>query len=197
MSLQEVKVSTKDVLEIVRDNKEKHDGLLKTAIEGYWIDAESYLKKYEKEQVEQINKTHKLQLKSLRKSRKESLKNLKSRVKQDFDRIKDRDRTKGFNHWNGKYPEDHGDDYIGTIRRLELSVEPELKLNTQEFDSYILNRWAWKQAFITSNSQYINSWATASYGLSPSYAISSSWSSGSCLNASYFGTGSVVALASF
>ncbi len=200
MSLQEVKVSTKNVLEIVRENKEKHDGLLKTAIEGYWIDAEAYLKKFEKEQGESINKGHKQALKNLRKSRKESLKSLKTRVKEDLDRIKYRTRDKGFCYWHGNYPEDHGDDYTGTIRRLELSVEPELRLNTSEFDCYILNKWTWKQSFITSNSSYIASWATSSYCLSPSYAISASWSggvSGSLIPASYYGTGSALALASF
>jgi hypothetical protein len=198
MSLQEVKVSREDVLQIVRDNKDKHDGLLKTAIEGYWIDAETFLKKFEKEEVEKYNKSHKQQLKTLRKNRKEYLKSLKTKVKEDLDRVKDRTRAKGFNYWRNNYPEDHGDDYVGTIRRLELSVEPELKLDTHEFDSYILNRWTWKQSFIASNTSYISSWATASYSLSPcSYAVSASWSSGSCLNASYYGTGSVVALANF
>jgi len=191
MSLQEVKVSREDVLKIVRQNKEKHDSLLKTAIEGYWIDAESFLKKFEKEEIEKYNKSHKQQLKQLRKNRKDYLKTLKMRVKEDLDRVKDRNLKKGFNYWRNNYPEDHVDDYMGTIRRLELSVEPELKLDTHEFDSYILNRWTWKQSFITSNSCYISSWATASY------AISSSWSSGSSLSSNYFGTGSVVELANF
>lgn len=196
MSLQEIKVSRENVLTIVRENKEKHDGILKTAIEGYWIEAESYLKKYDKEQVEQINKSHKLQLKTLRKQRKESLKALKTRIKEDLERVKDRSREKGFNYWRGKYPEDHSDDYLGTIRRLELCVDPEVKLDTNEFDSYIRNKWAWKDSFVTSNRGYVTSWATASYSLGPSYAISASWSSGSCL-ASYCGTGSMNALAAF
>ena len=57
MSLQEVKVAREEVLKIVQENKDKHDGILKTAIEGYWLDAESFLKKNEKDQVEQINKS--------------------------------------------------------------------------------------------------------------------------------------------
>jgi hypothetical protein len=200
MSLQEVKVSREDVLQIVRENKEKHDGLLKTAIEGYWIDAESYLKKFEKEEIEKYNKSHKQQLKTLRKNRKEYLKALKTKVKEDLDRVKDRTLQKGFNYWRGKYPEDHSNDYMGTIRRLELCVDNEVELDTNEFDSYIRNQWSWKESFITSNSSYISSWATSSFSMSPcSYGISASYSSGSALalNASYFGTGSVVALANF
>jgi hypothetical protein len=203
MSLQEIKVSREEVLGVVRENKEKHDNLLKVAIEGYWIDAESYLKKYEKEEVERFNKAHKQQLKQLRKNRKEFLKSLKSKVKEDLDRVKDRNRSKGFNYWRGNFPEDHGEDYKGTIRRLELCVEDHLKLDNTEFDCYILNKWTWKQSFLTSNTCYINSFATASYSLGASYwtqptsyAVSASWSSGSCL-ASYCGTGSAVALSNF
>lgn len=202
MSLQEIKVSREEVLNIVKENKEKHDGILKTAIEGYWLDAESYLKKYEKDQVEQINKSHKLQLKNLRKQRKESLKYLKTRTKEDLDRVKDRTREKGFSYWNKPYPEDHSDDYLGTIRRLELCVDGEVKLDTNEFDAYIRNKWAWKDSFINSNRGYVTSYAlTSSYCRAnnrwPSYAVSSSWSSGSSLSASYFGTGSITALNAF
>ena len=164
MSLQEIKVSRTDVLQIVRENKEKHDGLLITSVEGYWIDAESYLKKFEKEEIEKFNKSHKQQLKTLRKNRKEFLKALKTKVKEDLDRVKDRTLKKGFNYWRGSFPEDHADDYNGTIRRLELCVDGEIKLDTSEFDSYIRNKWAWKQSFIASNTSYINSWATSSYG---------------------------------
>ena len=210
MSLQEVKVSREEVLNIVKENKEKHDGILKTAIEGYWLDAESFLKKNEKEQVEQINKTHKQQLKTLRKNRKEYLKSVKSRTKEDLDRVKDRTRDKGFNYWNKPYPEDHGDDYLGTIRRLELCVDGEVKLDSHEFDAYIRNKWAWKDSFLNSNRGYVTSWAaTSSYCLAnnvwPSYATSASWASCSVSSSyaisgsslSLYGTGSLLAFNSF
>ncbi len=185
MSLHQIKVAREDVLKIVRENKEKHDGILKTAIEGYWIDAEAHLKKFEKEQVDKINKNHKLQLKSLRKQRKEALKSLKTNIKTDLDKVKDRNREKGFIFWNGTYPEDHGDDYNGTIRRLELCVDNEVELDSEEFDSYIRNKWTWKKSFLTCNSAYVNSWATSSYSIAshnPSYAVSASYAiTGSCL----------------
>jgi hypothetical protein len=187
MSLQEIKVAREHVLQIVRENKKKHDGILKTAIEGYWIDAEAYLKKFEKEQVEKINKDHKAQLKALRKQHKHVLKSLKTNVKADLDKVKDRNRDKGFIYWLGVYPEDHGDDYNGTIRRLELCVDNEVKLDTNEFDAYICNKWSWKESFLTRNSAYVNSWATSSYSLGvsnshPSYTLSASYAlTGSCL----------------
>ena len=200
MSLQKIKVSREEVLKIVQENKQKHDDVLKTAIEGYWIDAEAYLKKYEKEQLETIAKNHKEQLKRLRKSRKEAIKALKANVKTDLERVKGKNRDKGFNFWNGRYPEDHGDDYIGTIRRLELCVEKEIELEHNEFDSYIRNKWAWRDSFLSSNTSYVNSYR--GYGISGSWASSSLSASYACtssyaLSPTWFGTGSVVTLANF
>ena len=196
MSLQQIKVSREEVLKIVQDNKQKHDDVLKTAIEGYWLDAETHLKKNEKEQADQINKNHKEQLKKLRKSRKDALKALKTRTKEDLEKVKARDRSKGFCYWSGKYPEDHGDDYLGTIRRLELSVETNVELDTNEFDSYIRNKWSWRDSFLSSNTSYVNSYRSnnisgscASYAATASYALASS--------PQWFGTGSVVTLANF
>jgi predicted DNA binding CopG/RHH family protein len=197
MSLQEIKVARKDVLKIVQENKEKHDGILKTAIEGYWIDAESYLKKYEKEELEKALKNHKAQLKRCRKEHKEFVKSVKTRIKEDLEKVKSRTRDKGFNYWRGAFPEDHGDDYLGTIRRLELCVEPEIELNNNEFDAYIRNKWTWKESFVTSNRGYVTScaavWVSGSVlgNAYQSNAISSSYAM------PWSGTGSVAALASF
>lgn len=165
MSLQNVKVSRQEILKIVKENKEKHDIILKGAIEGYWMDAEAYIKKYEKEQSENINKKHKDALKLLRKQRKDSLKVLKENVKHDMGQIANKDTSKVFRIWNGKYPENHSDDYNGTIRRLELCVEKEINLDTNEFDSYIRNKWTWRDQFLKSNNGYISSYLTASYSV--------------------------------
>jgi hypothetical protein len=177
MSLHQIKVSREEVLKIVKENKEKHDNILKGAIEGYWLDAESYLKKYEKEEVERINKNHRDQLKKMRKERKAALKLLKERIKSDMGVVKAKDRTKGFCFWRQPYPEDHGDDYLGTIRRLELCVEGEVELDSNEFDSYIRNKWTWKDSFINSNRGYVTSYycGTGSYALNAGYAVTSSW----------------------
>lgn len=181
MSLQKIKVSRERVLKIVQENKEKHDQILKGAIEGYWLDAETFLKKHEKDQIEIINKNHREQLKRMRKARKESLKALKVNVKHDLDLVKAKNRDKGFVFWGGKYPEDHGDDYLGTIRRLELSVDEQLELESNEFDSYIRNKWTWRDQFLTSNRGYVASYycGTGSYALTASYALGS-WNNSVC-----------------
>jgi hypothetical protein len=182
MSLSQIKVSREDVLKIVKENKEKHDSILTGAIEGYWLDAESYLKQFEKDQIEQINKSHKDQLKKLRKIRKDTLKSLKANIKHDLELVKNKDKTKGFNYWRNKYPEDHGDDYLGTIRRLELCVDNVIELETNEFDSYIRNKWEWRDSFLTSNWGYARSYfTTGSCGIGTSYPVSASYACSSSL----------------
>jgi hypothetical protein len=64
---------------------------------------------------------------------------------------------------------------------LELCVDPQIELCSTEFDSYIRNKWEWRDSFILSNSSYA---ITGSMVLgSIDSAISSSWSSGSYLEA--------------
>lgn len=177
MSLREIKVSRQEILKIVKENKEKHDLILKGAIEGYWLDAESFLKKHEKEQTDFINKNHREALKKLRKQRKDAMKVVKDGIKHDLELVKNKNKDKQFLYWKGAYPEDHGDDYVGTIRRLELCVENEIVLYNNEFDSYIRNKWTWRDQFLTSNRDYVNSYATY-YGtgsISGSYIVSSSY----------------------
>ena len=196
MSLQQIKVSREEVLSIVKDNKEKHDQILKEAIEGYWLEAELFLKKNEKDQLQQIDKNHREALKRLRNQRKDAAKTLKTQTKYDFDLVSNRTRDKGFKYWNGKYPEDHGDDYTGTIRRLELCVEPQVELDTNEFDAFIRNKWTWRNSFLSSNTSYVNAcYGTSSYSLGSNYAISGSWSCQS-ISGSYALTGSAL-LANF
>jgi len=180
MSLQEVKVSREEVLKIVQENKTKHDLVLTEAIAGYWLDAETHSKKHEKDELETINKTHRERLKQLRKARKEAIKQLKVNTKSDLDQIKAKDKSKGFRYWNGKYPEDHGDDYTGTIRRLELCVEPQVELDTNEFDAYIRNKWQWRDSFLGSNSCYVTSYRSSPhFAVSASYATNATWITGS------------------
>jgi hypothetical protein len=162
------------------------------------------LKKNEKETIETINKNHREQLKKLRKARKEQLKCLKENTKQDLTRVSAKDKSKGFYYWSGKYPEDHGDDYSGTIRRLELSVDNQLELNSFEFDSYIRNKWSWKDSFLTSNMDYVTSyaltgsWASASVSASYSGNVGLGTNTpGSLLDISMWGTGSLDRLRSF
>lgn len=45
-------------------------------------------------------------------------------------------------------------EYNRAIRMMEMSVENEITLTTQEFDAYVMDRWHWRSAFLASNSAY-------------------------------------------
>jgi len=176
MSLYQIKVKTPEVLQIVKENKQKHDKILNDAIEGYWNDASNFLKKYEKDKLSELEKNHKATIKKMRKQLRENKAAVKGQVKKELELVEKREK-RGYLYMSNKYPEDHGDDYIGTIRRLELSVDKEIELDTKEFDQYVRNKWEWRESFLNSNTGYANS-----------YALSSSYSSHS--NASFAITGS-------
>lgn len=189
MSLSNIKVSRGKALDIVRENKEKHDQLLKEAIEGYWIEADQLLKKHEKDSLALIEKLHRETLKSLRKTRKENIKNLKNQVKKELDLVSKREKT-GYTIMHKSFPADHGDDYMGTIRRLELCIDPDIELNTNEFDAYIRNKWQWREQFLATNLNYAKTlyssevgglYGEGRYG----YAISASYATGSIASSSY------------
>jgi hypothetical protein len=166
MSLHQVKVKREEVLNIVKENKEKHDQLLKEAIEGYWVEAENQLKKIEKENVAAWNKQLNETIKKLRKDNRAKVKALKDQVAKELELVKKREKS-GYTYMRNQFPEDHGDDYEGTIRRLELTVSPEVELDTNEFDSYVRNKWVWRDSFLASNTLYAKSY----YSNSPEVAV--------------------------
>lgn len=53
-----------------------------------------------------------------------------------------------------KKPNDHTDDFERAIARLEWEVADAVDLSSQEFDRYVLNKWAWIQEHITSISSF-------------------------------------------
>ena len=203
MSLYQVKVQTSEVLKIVKENKEKHDIIFNDAVDGYWADAVDFLKKYEKEKIAALEKNHRDQLKLLRKNLKTNRAILKEQVKKELALVNDKIKT-GYLYMKNTYPENHTDDYAGTIRRLELSVDKEIELDTNEFDSYIRNKWAWRDSFLTSNTGYVNSKSarTGNVGLgvnNPLHILDVGGKISSSIVTSFSGTGSCVpnAISSF
>jgi len=187
MSLQQIKVAREEILSIVKENKKKHDDILKDSIEGYWLEAEKTLKRYEKDTLYHAEKNHKEQLKKMRKSLRDKKKEVREQVKKELEFVEKRKKDAAFVYMRNKYPENHSDDYIGTIRRLELCVDKEVELDVVEFDKYVRNKWEWRDSFITSNSGYVTSLWGASYAGTGScadlygngLAVTDSWCSGS------------------
>lgn len=175
MSLQKIKVSKSELLDIVKDNKKKHDEIYEAAEAGYWLEAEENLKKQLKEQLTNFKKNYQKQVKDFKKQISKELKMVEQKKKD------------GYTYMRKPFPENHSDDYQGTIKRLELSVEPHIELENNEFDCYVRNKWQWRTSFLNTNSYYANNYAvSASYSLQSIPARTSSWVTGSSYSGSVF-----------
>jgi len=53
-------------------------------------------------------------------------------------------------------PECHENDYNTIIAMLEMSVDKEIVLSSQEFRTYVLNEWGWQRAFTSNSLSYLN-----------------------------------------
>lgn len=51
-------------------------------------------------------------------------------------------------------PENHIRDYDRAITMLGLSVEPTIVLSEKDVQCYVMDDWAWKRQFLTTNSSY-------------------------------------------
>lgn len=53
-------------------------------------------------------------------------------------------------------PVSHAEDYRRVIGMLKMHVEEHISLNSNEFDSYVRDKWVWKDQFVGSTALYIN-----------------------------------------
>lgn len=53
-----------------------------------------------------------------------------------------------------KPPVDHTSDYDSILRQLQLAVQDTVELSSQDFDRFVLDRWAWRGDFLSTNSAY-------------------------------------------
>ncbi len=51
-------------------------------------------------------------------------------------------------------PESHDKDYIRAIRMLEMSVADEVTISASQFAQFVLDDWAWKTEFHSTNALY-------------------------------------------
>jgi len=57
--------------------------------------------------------------------------------------------------WTEAAPEDHTKDYDRVLQMLEMSVDDEIDLLSNEFECYVQDDWGWKERWSTSNSKYM------------------------------------------
>lgn len=180
-SLNNLHVSKAEALKIVNENKVKHDKILADAIEGYWLEAEKTLKQLKVDRLKELKKFYQ-----------KNVKDFKKQITVELGLVSKRKKDGPFSYLKQRYPEDHTDDYVGVIRRLELAVGENIQLNSNEFDQYIRNKWAWRESFLSTNTYYASSWSTGSCNpssypypegksVSGSYCLTASWSNGTPL----------------
>lgn len=51
-------------------------------------------------------------------------------------------------------PESHEKDYRQIIEMVAMSVDPVIELESDEFQCYVMDDWAWKAKFVATNSLY-------------------------------------------
>lgn len=59
-------------------------------------------------------------------------------------------------HFNLQEPTDHTDEYNQAIKMLEMSVEDHVVITDYEFRQFVMDKWNWKDTFVTTTSMYIN-----------------------------------------
>ena len=146
----EVVMKKSELIETLIGNKARHDAAFDSSILGYWSLA--------KEKLEEKEKALKGAIKDLEKEVKYRLKQTETRVDKK-EALPDYINYAAF-AWDGRlgliYPENHSNDYERVIRMMQASVYDEVRLTEQEFDTYVLNNWAWKKNFVANNSAYVN-----------------------------------------
>jgi len=57
--------------------------------------------------------------------------------------------------WNEQPPTSNVADYDRVIKMLEMSIEDEIELTSEEFENFVQDNWHWKEHWHLSNSKYM------------------------------------------
>lgn len=120
-----------EILEKMRTNRETHATEYAEALKGYYLEVAE-------------------QAKEVAKKAREVAKFAEGEAdKDDPENIEE-------SRWNisAIKPEDHTGDYDRVIAMLEMTKSSKIELDEQEFAQYVLDKWAWKQHFETTNNFY-------------------------------------------
>jgi hypothetical protein len=147
-----VVINKNKLLDIIKENKAKHDAIFEVATSGYWQSAQRKLE----EKRENFDK-YLLDLSDDFDTQLDKLNN-KISLKQRVDGYSYIPIQASMNYTiDLKYPENHAHEYERAIRSVELSVFDKIELSEQEFNQYVMNDWSWRNSFLTSSSGYITS----------------------------------------
>lgn len=147
-TFQNIKVSGAELLKALRENKQKHDEIFASALEGYY--------KAVQDEIE----TKKTTLASVA----VELSNFEfSQQQTDKKPVRFTTKLPIYDIFNIRtaFPENHEDDYARAIRMVELSAIEYFSLTESEFNRYVMNNWEWKEKFLLSSSQYVTGQAVS------------------------------------
>ena len=133
--LQEVRVSKDSLLEVIKDNRRQHAEQFDLAYAGWKVEV-----------IEDLEKT----LRKEKKDYRDMLKRYKKSIalwEERLARAKNDDFITDAKHFRVAKPTHHIEDYNGAIKKLELSLDDELELTSQDFNQFVMDQWAWKSAF--------------------------------------------------
>lgn len=123
--MRKVKVNKDELLVALKENREKHIREYQESVDGYKDMA-----------IEEINR---------------AMNRLKQRVEELRAGEVMRLHAVGFDL---EVPKNHQKDYDQVIKMVEMSVENELELSSDEFACYVMDDWEWKPDFERTSMSY-------------------------------------------
>ncbi len=158
-NIKNVVINRDKLLNIIKENKAKHDALFEMSVSGYWLTADTRIQE-KKNEFEKYLIDAALDFRRNAENIHEKIKN-----KQKVDNVSYIPMQTSMSYQiNLSYPVSYTNEYHKAIRSVELSVYDNIQLNEQEFNQNVLNDWNWKSSFVNSNSAYVTNCLT---GYSP------------------------------
>lgn len=130
--MKEVNVRKDDLLEVLKENREKHYDLYEKALKGY------------KDKVrEELN---------------DALERARERVDEYLTKV-EAGQVLDISLYVGPranlpMPKEHTEDYDRAIKMVEMSVDDTLELTEVEFAELVMDDWGWKSQFIQTSTSY-------------------------------------------
>jgi len=90
---------------------------------------------------------------------KEAVEGYWKKCKAVMEKAAERLETKNPKWQDGMYsvnalPADHSQDYDRAICMLEMTVTENIEIKRQDFESYVMNRWSWRDTFLSIHTSY-------------------------------------------
>jgi DNA integrity scanning protein DisA with diadenylate cyclase activity len=147
VKMRQVKVKTKELLTKVKANREKHI-----------TDYEQALKDYKDLAKEKIESAFNKAMKDLKHAHEFNLQRISEMTDKEIEAGPgDSVHLLSAVSFNLKVPQNHSKDYDAVISMLEMCVDEEIQIMTDEHAMYVMDDWDWKTDFRKLSSEYSTS----------------------------------------